>query len=132
MSSLANMLLGQAAPSGLSGLDPATIEALKALNGEAGVPTGPPPAIPGDPSLNPANRAMMDRVVQGAVDRSNAPAPEAATPADQGMLARFLTSLLGGTSAKELAGPQPTPAPLTPEELAKRREEIARRTGQAQ
>lgn len=119
MSSLASLLLGQAAPSGsaISGLSPEAQEALRALNGQSGVPEQTMPATPPPP---PAQTMPA----QGAA------------PAEQGMLARLLTGLsnlfMGGTSAKELAGPQPTPAPLTPEELAKRREEIARRTGQAQ
>jgi hypothetical protein len=125
MSSLANMLLGQAAPSSaLSGLDPATIEALKALNGEAGVPTGPPPATLGDPTLNPANRAMMDRVVQGAIDRSNAPAPAPATPQSGNRIMQFLMNLLPSTKSLAPQG-QPTPRPPTPEELAARNQAIA-------
>jgi hypothetical protein len=106
MGSLANMLLGQAAPSGassaLSGLDPETQAALRALNGAGGVPETTMPAAGPSPAPSPMP----------------APAPEG------NAIMRFLMSLLPTTKSLAPQG-QPTPAPPTPEELAARNRRIA-------
>lgn len=119
MSSLANMLLGQAAPSSaLSGLDPATVEALKALNGESGIPAQPPPR-PGPSPTDPPEVAALK------AQRAGVPAPAPAqAPGGGNRIMQFLMSLLPSTQSLAPQG-QPTPRPPTPEELAARNQAIA-------
>lgn len=106
-SPIANMLLGQAAPAAapvkdVSQMTPeelsAYVASLQAAN--------PTPAPTPEPTPTPA------------------PAPAAPAPGEQGFLARLLSRFLPSTSSLAPQG-QPTPRPLTPEELAERNRILA-------
>ena len=109
-SPIANLLMGQAAPSSaLSGLSPEAQAALQALNGPGGVPAAGPEPAP-TPAATPAPGQ-----------------PPAAQP-DQNMIAKFLTGLMEYFSPKTadlVPKGQPTPAPPTAEGLAQRNQGVA-------
>ena len=79
-----------------------------------------------DPSLAaPAPAVTMPAVPLPSVSPSPAPAPAAG--GISGFLQSLFGSLMGGTSAKELAAPAQQGGALTPEELQRRRRQM---TGQ--
>jgi hypothetical protein len=109
---IANLLLGQAAPAGdaLSGLSPETQAALRALNGQGGVPAAPAPPAETMPATQP-------------------PPPAQTMPAQGStiweMLLKGLSSLMPSTQSLA-PKPQATPAPPpTPEQLAERNRRIS-------